>query len=189
MKDPVAFAILILSLAFPSMGGIYEDVNTEIRSYGAKTIDGKNSNFGQYQGKVVLIVNVASQCGYTRQYAGLESLYRKYKDRGFVVLGFPCDQFGGQEPGTEKEIKAFCESKYGVTFPLFSKIEVNGRGTHSLYRMLKKDGGDIWWNFTKFLVGRDGRPLQRFEPKVEPKDLEKDIEKALALSPGARKTP
>lgn len=153
-----------------------------VHSFKAKTLEGKTLSLSQYKGKVLLIVNVASKCGYTPQYEGLEALNKRYKDQGLLVLGFPCNQFGGQEPGTEKEIRAFCSTQYDVTFPLFSKIEVNGPGSHPLYQFLKK-GEDIHWNFTKFLIGRDGRPIQRFESKVKPADLEKDIQKALQPTP------
>ena len=151
-----------------------------------KDIDGKGTSLKACQGKVMLIVNVASKCGYTPQYAGLETLYLKFKDKGLTVLGFPCNQFGGQEPGTNEEIKKFCTSHYEVTFPLFDKIEVNGGGRHPLYATLTgKDSpgaGDIRWNFTKFLVGRDGKILQRFESKVKPDSPEmvQAIEAALA---------
>lgn len=149
-------------------------------------IDGRETSLEAYRGKVLLIVNVASKCGFTPQYAGLEELYRKYKGRGLVVLGFPCNQFGNQEPGSNEEIKAFCTSRYEVSFPMFSKIEVNGPNRHPLYQWLAGPGspfsGDIKWNFTKFLVGRDGRILQRFESRVRPdsEDLIKAIEQALA---------
>ena len=150
-----------------------------------KTIDGKSVSLGHYKGKVLMIVNVASKCGHTPQYAGLEKLYKKYKDQGFVILGFPCNQFMGQEPGTDSEIKAFCTAKYGVTFPLFNKIEVNGDNTNPLYKFLKKaepqeDGKtDIGWNFTKFLIDRQGRPLKRFLTTVEPEQTESAIQEAL----------
>ena len=151
-----------------------------------KDIDGKDTSLKPYQGKVVLIVNVASRCGYTPQYKGLEALYEKYKDKGLVVLGFPCNQFGSQEPGTAQEIKDFCSSKYNVTFPLFSKIEVNGADRHPLYVALAgKDSpfpGDIKWNFSKFLLGRNGKILNRFEPGVTPEspELTSAIDTALA---------
>ena len=134
----------------------------------------------------MLVVNVASKCGFTPQYTALEALYQKYKDQGLVVLGFPCNQFGGQEPGTDAEIKQFCSSKYAVTFPMFDKIEVNGASRHSLYVMLagreSPVAGDIGWNFTKFLIGRDGKILKRFESKVKPDSPEmiQAIEAALA---------
>lgn len=151
-----------------------------------KDIDGKDTTLGAYKGKAVLIVNVASKCGYTKQYTGLESIYEKYRDQGFVVLGFPCNQFGGQEPGTNEEIKQFCSSKYNVTFPMFDKIEVNGANRHPLYVALAgKDSpypGDIKWNFNKFLVGKDGKIVKRFDSKVTPEseEMAKAIEAALA---------
>lgn len=150
-----------------------------------KDIDGKSASLKAYEGKVLLIVNVASKCGYTPQYEGLEALQEKYKDKGLAVLGFPCNQFGGQEPGTNEEIKQFCSSKYQVTFPLFDKIEVNGRHRHPLYVQLAGDSspfpGDIKWNFNKFLIGRDGKILKRFDSKVKPDSAEmvEAVEKAL----------
>lgn len=147
-----------------------------------KTLEGKSTSLAAYKGKVLLIVNVASKCGNTPQYAGLEKMYEKYKDKGLVILGFPCNQFGSQEPGTEKEIRTFCTSNYNVTFPLFSKIEVNGPKAHPLYKFLEK-GVDIQWNFGKFLIGRDGLPIQRYEPKTQPAEVEKDVETALAAKP------
>jgi glutathione peroxidase len=151
-----------------------------------KDIDGKDTSLSAYKGKVVLIVNVASKCGYTKQYAGLEATYLKYKDQGLVVLGFPCNQFGGQEPGTNEEIKQFCSSKFNVTFPMFDKIEVNGANRHPLYVALAgKDSpfpGDIKWNFNKFLIGKNGKILERFDSKVTPEseELTKAVEAALA---------
>jgi glutathione peroxidase len=151
-----------------------------------KDIDGKDTTLAAYRGKTVLIVNVASKCGYTKQYAGLEAIYKKYQERGFVVLGFPCNQFGGQEPGSNEQIKEFCSSKFNVTFPLFDKIEVNGAQRHPLYVALAgKDSpypGDIKWNFNKFLIGRDGKILKRYDSKVAPEseELAADIKAALA---------
>jgi glutathione peroxidase len=145
------------------------------------TIDGEAVTLDRYRGKVMLIVNVASRCGFTPQYEGLEALYRKYKGRGFVVLGFPCNQFGRQEPGTEAEIRGFCAERYGVTFPLFAKIDVNGRNAHPLYRYLKsaKKGllglETIAWNFTKFLVDRDGNVLRRYGSRRKPEAIDKDV--------------
>ena len=137
-----------------------------------KDIDGKDTVLAGYQGKVLLIVNVASKCGYTPQYKNLEAVYQKYQSQGLVILGFPCNQFGSQEPGTDAEIKQFCSSKYDVTFPLFDKIEVNGPNRHPLYTALAGDAspfpGNIKWNFTKFLIGRDGKILNRFDSKVTP---------------------
>ncbi len=151
-----------------------------------KDIDGKDTSLNAYKGKVLLVVNVASKCGLTPQYKTLEAAQQKYKDKGFTVLGFPCNQFLGQEPGTNEEIKQFCSSKYNVTFPLFDKIDVNGAKRHPLYVALAgKDSpfpGDIKWNFGKFLIGRDGKILKRFEPKITPdsKDVTEAIEAALA---------
>jgi glutathione peroxidase len=146
-----------------------------------KTIDGDTTTLNRYRGQALLIVNVASRCGFTPQYKGLEALYRKYKDKGFVVLGFPCNQFGRQEPGTETEIRGFCDEYYGVTFPLFAKIDVNGRHEHPLFRYLKsaKKGllgrETIAWNFTKFLVGKNGEVLRRYGPRRKPEAIAKDV--------------
>jgi glutathione peroxidase len=146
-----------------------------------KTIDGQPQTLDPYRGRVLLIVNVASKCGLTPQYTGLEALYRKHRDQGLTVLGFPCDQFGHQEPGDEAEIRQFCSRTYDVTFPMFSKIEVNGEGAHPLYRFLKSEkkgvlGSEaIKWNFTKFLVGRDGAVVHRYAPTDTPEGLEKDL--------------
>ena len=151
-----------------------------------KDINGKDTSLKEYKGKVLLIVNVASFCGNTPQYAGLENLYQKYKDKGFVVLGFPCNQFGKQEPGSNEEIKEFCSKKYNVTFPMFDKIDVKGENQHALYKELSgKDApfpGDVGWNFGKFLVGRDGKILKRIDPRTKPESPEvvKAIEDALA---------
>jgi glutathione peroxidase len=143
--------------------------------------DGKEISLKSYEGKVLLVVNTASKCGFTPQYKGLESLYKKYKDRGLVVLGFPCDQFAHQEPGSDAEIASFCELNFGVTFPLMSKVDVNGANAHPVFAYLKEKapgaiGGAIKWNFTKFLVGRDGKKVTRFASTTEPDKLEKDIE-------------
>ena len=146
-----------------------------------KTIDGATTTLDQYRGRALLIVNVASRCGFTPQYKGLEALYRKYKDTGFVVLGFPCNQFGRQEPGSDTEIRGFCDEYYSVTFPLFAKIDVNGRNAHPLYRILKsaKKGllgrETIAWNFTKFLVGKTGDVLRRYGSRRKPEAIEKDV--------------
>ena len=151
-----------------------------------KDIDGKDATLKPYAGKVLLLVNVASHCGFTPQYTALEALHQKYAAQGLVVCGFPCNQFGGQEPGTDAEIKAFCTSKYNVTFPMFDKLEVNGANRHPLYVVLAGADspfpGDIKWNFTKFLIGRDGKILNRFDSKVKPESAEvtKAIEAALA---------
>ncbi|UMG94076.1 glutathione peroxidase [Nocardioides sp. TF02-7] len=158
---------------------------TSLHDFTATSIDGTETDLAAYDGKVVLVVNTASQCGLTPQYGGLQQLHDTYADRGFAVLGFPCDQFGHQEPGDETEIAAFCESSYGVTFPMFAKVEVNGDGAHPLYRWLKEEhggilGGAIKWNFTKFLVGRDGQVIDRYAPTTKPEKLTEDVEKALA---------
>jgi len=146
--------------------------------------NGQSYDFSQLKGKVVLIVNTASKCGFTPQYKGLEALWQAHKDKGLVILGFPCDQFAHQEPGDENAIMEFCEINFGVTFPLFKKVNVNGKDAIDLYKHLKKqDKGlikTIPWNFTKFLVGKDGRLIARFAPNVEPETLEKDILNALA---------
>ena len=151
----------------------------------AKANDGREVSFASFKGKVLLVVNTASKCGFTPQYKGLEELYKKYKDRGLVILGFPCDQFAHQEPGSDAEIASFCQVNFGVTFPLMSKIEVNGKGTHPVFAFLKQKapaglGRTIKWNFTKFLVGPDGKKVSRFAPTAEPAELEKDLEIALA---------
>ena len=149
-------------------------------------IDGQPRSLADWQGKVLLVVNVASKCGFTPQYAGLEQLWRDYRDRGLVVLGFPCDQFGHQEPGDEAEIKNFCSLSYDVGFPLSSKVDVNGADAHPLWKWLKDEKGGflgidaIKWNFTKFLVGRDGAVIKRYAPTEEPEALRADIEAALA---------
>jgi glutathione peroxidase len=144
-------------------------------------IDGQPAPLAQYKGKVVMMVNVASQCGFTPQYAGLEALYKKYKDQGFVILGFPANNFGMQEPGTNEEIKTFCDRTYHVTFPMYAKISVKGEDEHPLYQYLTQTGGDVKWNFTKFLVGKDGKVLACFESAVKPESPEvaAAIEKAL----------
>ncbi len=145
------------------------------------TIDGASQSMAEYRGKALLIVNVASQCGFTPQYTGLEALYLAYKDKGFAVLGFPCDQFGHQESGTEAEIQSFCTLNYQLTFPLFAKVEVNGGNAHPLFRLLKSErrgllGSEaIKWNFTKFLVGKDGTVLKRYAPTDTPEQITKDV--------------
>jgi glutathione peroxidase len=154
--------------------------------FSAVANDGKVVPFDSFKGKVVLVVNTASKCGFTPQYKGLETLYEKYKDQGLVVVGFPCDQFGHQEPGNDAEIAEFCEVNFGVTFPLMSKIEVNGKGTHPVFAFLKDKasgslGEAIKWNFTKFLIRRDGVTISRFAPTTEPEKIESDIRTAIAV--------
>lgn len=152
-----------------------KDLNSNIYDLSVKTMDGKEKKLSDYKGKVLLIVNVASQCGYTVQYAGLESIYQKYKDRGFEILAFPCNDFGGQEPGTNEEIMTFCESKYNVTFPLFDKISVLGDDKSSLYKRLTENSvpsGDIDWNFEKFIIDKNGNIYGRYKSKVKPESDE-----------------
>lgn len=157
----------------------------EIQQFALQTLDGRATTLKEWEGKTLLIVNVASKCGFTPQYKGLEDLYRKFKDRGLVVLGFPCNQFGAQEPGNADEIKSFCSLTYDVTFPLFAKVDVNGDQTHPLYAYLKsKEKGifgteGIKWNFTKFLVDKNGEVLKRFAPQSTPEQIEKEIEAIL----------
>lgn len=147
---------------------------------------GQETDLSQYQGKTVLVVNVASKCGFTPQYDGLEALYEKYKDQGFVILGFPCNQFGAQEPGTNADIMDFCKMNYGVTFPVMAKVEVNGKKAAPVYEFLKSSAKGLFgtesikWNFTKFLVGPDGKVIKRYAPKTEPQEIEADIKKVLS---------
>jgi glutathione peroxidase len=157
---------------------------TSLQDFSATTLDGQPVDLAAYAGKVVLVVNTASQCGFTPQYEGLQKLWETYGEQGFVILGFPCDQFGHQEPGDEAEIGAFCQKNYGVTFPMMSKVEVNGDDAHPLYQWLRKEksgllGGKIKWNFTKYLVGKDGQVIDRYAPTTKPEKISGDIEKAL----------
>jgi glutathione peroxidase len=156
-----------------------------IYDYSAETLDGKNASLSEFAGRVVLIVNTASKCGFTPQYAGLEALYEELSPQGLTVLGFPCNQFGAQEPGTESEIGAFCVKNYGVSFPMFAKIDVNGTQTHPLYRFLKHEKKGLFgserikWNFTKFLVSRAGRVVARYAPLKKPEALEAPVKRLL----------
>lgn len=156
-----------------------------VHEFEARSLAGKPAPLREYEGKVMLIVNTASKCGFTPQYEGLEKIYQKYRDRGLVVLGFPCNQFGEQEPGSANEIGAFCQKNYGVSFPMFEKIDVNGDNAHPLYQWLKKSapgllGSErIKWNFTKFLLDRQGNVVERFAPMTKPEDIAQDIEKLL----------
>jgi glutathione peroxidase len=169
MKILIAALLFLAATAFAA---------SSVYDFTMPALNGTPTPLAGFKGKVVLVVNVASQCGYTPQYEGLQALYAKYKDQGFVIAGFPANNFGGQEPGTNEEIGAFCRSKYGVTFPMFSKISVKGGDQAPLYRFLTdktvnpKTGGEIQWNFTKFLVDREGRVIRRFEPAVEPQSTE-----------------
>jgi glutathione peroxidase len=161
------------------MSGIYD--------FSARTLDGSEASLDAYRGRVLLIVNTASKCGFTPQYAGLENLHKKYAARGFEVLGFPCDQFGHQEPGDADEIRSFCTTKYDVSFPLFAKVEVNGANAHPLWAWLKSEktgflGGAIKWNFTKFLVGRTGEVTDRFPPTTTPDAIAPKIEALLGAA-------
>jgi len=154
---------------------------TSTYDFTVKTIDGVEQKLDAFRGKTLLIVNVASKCGFTPQYTGLEAMYRRHKDAGLEILGFPCDQFGHQEPGDEAEIKTFCSTRYDVTFPLFAKVEVNGKNAHPLFEHLKSEGKgllgseSIKWNFTKFLVDKNGKVLKRYAPNDKPEEIEADL--------------
>jgi glutathione peroxidase len=161
-------------------------MKSEFYDIKAKTIDGKEVSLEQYAGKIVLIVNTASKCGFTPQYEELQKIYLDYKDRGLVILGFPCDQFAHQEPGTDEDIKSFCSLNFGVTFQLFSKVEVNGADAHPVFKYLSNAlpgvfGQKIKWNFTKFLIDRDGKPVKRYSPKTKPAKLVGDIKKLICI--------
>jgi glutathione peroxidase len=161
-------------------------MTNSIYDFSCQTTAGKPRSLSDFQGKVLLVVNTASKCGFTPQFAGLEELYEKYREQGLEVLGFPCNQFGKQDPGTNDEITEFCQLNYGVSFPMFGKIEVNGSGTDPLFQHLKKEAPGalgterIKWNFTKFLIDSNGKVVKRYAPTVKPKDIEKDIKKLLA---------
>jgi glutathione peroxidase len=160
-------------------------MNTDFYQFNATSLQGKEISTDTYKGKVVLVVNTASKCGLTPQFEGLEKLYKDYKDKGLVILGFPCNQFANQEPGTEKEISEGCLINYGVTFPMFSKINVNGSNAHPIYKYLKSElkgtlGNEIKWNFTKFLIDKNGNPFKRFGSTTKPEKLRQDIEKLLS---------
>lgn len=157
---------------------------SQFYQFEAKSLQGKPVSMEEYKGKTVLVVNTASKCGLTPQFEGLESMYKKYKDKGLVILGFPCNQFANQEPGDEKSISEGCMINYGVTFPMFSKIDVNGDDAHPLYKYLKSElkgtfGNKIKWNFTKFLVDKNGKPLKRFAPTTKPEKIEKYLDDIL----------
>ena len=157
---------------------------SNIYQFQAELLDGQEQSLSVYAGKVLLIVNTASKCGFTPQFSGLEKLYQQYKDQGLEILGFPCNQFGGQDPGSNREIGAFCQKNYGVSFPMFAKVDVKGAEAHPVFRYLTNNskgilGNGIKWNFTKFLIGRDGRIIQRFAPTTKPESLQEEIEKAL----------
>ena len=157
---------------------------TNIYQFEAELLDGKSKPLADYEGKVLLIVNTASKCGFTPQFSGLEKLYEKYKDQGLEILGFPCNQFGGQDPGSNEQIGEFCQKNYGVSFPMFSKVDVKGPEAHAIFRYLTNNSkgilsNGIKCNFTKFLIGRDGKVLNRFAPTTKPEDLEDEIAKVL----------
>jgi len=160
-------------------------MTSNVYDFTCQTTAGKDQPLSDYQGKVLLVVNTASKCGFTPQFAGLEEMYEKYRDQGLEILGFPCNQFGKQDPGTNDEIQEFCQLNYGVSFPMFGKIEVNGSGTDPLFKHLKKEAPGalgsqrIKWNFTKFLINADGEVVKRYAPTVKPKDIEKDVKKML----------
>ena len=183
MQALLSFALALCLLAFAVQAA---EAPASLYDVPLKNIDGQDTTLKPYQGKVLLIVNVASKCGYTPQYSALQAIYQKYQGQGFVVLGFPCNQFAGQEPGSDADIKQFCSSKYNVTFPLFDKIDVNGDDRSPLYTLLtgktSPASGPIAWNFTKFLISRDGKILKRFEPRVKPdsEEVTHAIEAALA---------
>lgn len=180
LKTSLGLLVVFATFAAPLFAG------SSVYDFTLPSIDGQQTSISQYKGKVVLMVNVASKCGFTPQYSALESVYEKYKDQGFVILGFPANNFGAQEPGTDAEIKTFCSTKYSVTFPLFSKVSVKGDNTTPLYQFLTQKAnpsvaGEIKWNFTKFLIDRNGKVVARFEPKVTPDSPEvvEAIEKLL----------
>ncbi|MDD4992338.1 MAG: glutathione peroxidase [Paludibacter sp.] len=171
-----SLAIVLTTFGQKSTAAFYQ--------FHCKNITGEDISMNSYKGKVVLIVNTASKCGFTPQYEGLEALYKKYKNKGLVILGFPCNQFAGQEPGSSEEIAKFCTLKYGVSFPMFQKIEVNGEKADTLYKYLKNIlpgtmGNDVKWNFTKFLLDKKGQPFKRYAPSTKPEDITADIEKLL----------
>lgn len=184
MKQKIV--ILCLSFLFLLQINAQDKKTTEnFYQFKAKSLQGKEISMKSYKGKVVLVVNTASKCGFTPQYEGLEVLYKKFKDKGLVILGFPCNQFAGQEPGNETQIGEFCKLNYGITFPLFSKIEVNGENAHPLYKFLKVQlpgtlGNEIKWNFTKFLLDKKGHPVQRYGSSTKPEEISGDIEKLLS---------
>ena len=158
---------------------------TNIYQFEAELLNGENKRFSDYEGKVLLIVNTASKCGFTPQFAGLEKIYEQFKDRGFEVLGFPCNQFGNQDPGSHEEIGTFCQKNYGVSFPMFAKVNVKGPEAHVIFRYLTNNskgilGSGIKWNFTKFLIGKDGKVLNRYAPTTKPESIIEDIENALS---------
>ncbi len=185
MKQLLLMSLLVA--LFSCCGTTKKNGESKVQNfYDLKAINmqGEETRMDSYKGKVLLVVNTASKCGYTPQFEGLEELYKKYQNEGLVVLGFPSNQFGSQDPGSNEEILEFCQANYGVTFPMFEKIDVNGENEHPIYTFLKKnvpdtEPADIKWNFNKFLIGKDGKPLKRYDSKVKPMDIEGDIRSAL----------
>lgn len=178
MKRKLPFLVLLLFTYSVSFSGFYD--------FKAETIKHQERSMSAYKGKVVLVVNTASKCGLTPQYEGLQKLHEKYADQGLVILGFPCNQFGGQEPGSEEEIQSNCLLNYGVKFPMFAKIDVNGENAHPLFKYLKEEQhgfitDDIKWNFTKFLIDKNGKPIDRYAPTTKPASIEEDIERLLKM--------
>ena len=183
MRVVIASLFLIL-FSFSSLTAKENKSVMNFYNFKAKLLQGKEVSMKDYTGKVILVVNTASKCGFTPQYEGLEKLYKEYQDKGLVILGFPCNQFGSQEPGNAQDITKFCTVNYGVTFPMFSKIEVNGENADPIYKFLKVElpgtlGNEIKWNFTKFLLDRKGKPIKRYGSIVKPEDITKDIVKLL----------
>lgn len=186
MKKLILVIVIVLGISTIIYSATKEKdgMDKTVYDFTVKTINGEDKSLADYKGKVLLIVNTASECGFTPQYKGLQELYNKYNKKGLEILAFPCNQFGGQEPGSSEEIKQFCDLNYSVTFPLFEKIDVNGDNAHDLYRYLKSEQSglitdDIKWNFTKFLVNKNGKPVDRFASTTKPESLEDDIEKLL----------
>ncbi len=185
MNRFLVISMSIVFLVIVACGGsvaIDEKSGNTVYEFSAKSIDGEYVSIGKYEGKILLIVNTASKCGFTYQYEGLQELYDEYKDDNFVVLGFPSNQFMNQEPGSDEDIKQFCEQNFGVTFPLFSKIDVKGENQHPLFYYLtsnEETAGEIGWNFTKFLINEEGQPISRYEPSVEPKEIKAGIEQLI----------
>ena len=179
---PIILFLFVISIF--SSSAQEKPTSIDFYSYKSTNLQGQNVSMKAYKGKVVLIVNTASKCGFTPQYEGLEKLYKTYKNKGLIILGFPCNQFGNQEPGSAEEIAKFCTLKYDVTFPMFMKIDVNGENADPLYKFLKASlpdngTGDIKWNFTKFLLDKTGKPIKRYTSAIKPEDLSADIEKLL----------
>jgi glutathione peroxidase len=182
-KTNIIIGMVLLMVSITGCTNLKQEKNmsSEFYTFSAISLDGKEIKMDSYKGKYVIVVNTASKCGFTPQYAGLEKLYEKYKDKGLVILGFPCNQFGGQEPGDESSIAEGCVMNYGVTFQMFSKVDVNGKNAHPLFKYLKSElpgtmGGRIKWNFTKFLVDPSGKPIKRFAPTDTPEDMDKYLE-------------